>query len=461
MLSLPRLPLLCLALACQIFTPPAHADRVDDLVQREMTRQHIPGLALAVVQHGKVIKQKGYGWANLEHQVPVTPDTVFQSGSLGKQFAAALVQLLVADGKLKLDDFISQHLPDAPKAWEKITVRHLLTHTSGMGEPFEKLDLRKDYSDAELIKLESEFALLSQPGEKWSYSNMGYQVLGILCNRVGGKFYGDQLALRVFAPLGMQAAIISERNLVPHRAAGYDWDKGWKNQQWVSPSNNTTADGSLYLTLRDWVRWDAALYRDKPLSAAQKQQAWTPVTLNDGSSAPYGFGWELSPQNGHRRVGHSGAWQGFTTYIARFPDDQLSVIVLTNAANARPGKIGDAVIGLYLPALAQPPAKPITDSEPDVTKQVRTLLLQLADGSIKPAPFSERLAAELFPALAQQFGTELRELGRLADLALLSRKVDGEHRLYRYRASFPKGNELLDLTFDKAGRIDKIDLIAE
>ena len=184
--TLPALPpsLLCLAMLGQTLSPVAHADQVDDWVKREMARQHIPGLALAVVKNGKVVKQKGYGWANLEHKVSVTPDTVFQSGSIGKQFTAAMVQLLEADGKLGFDDLISKHLPDTPKAWEKITIRHLLTHTSGLADPYQKLDFRKDYTDAELIKLEGEIPLLFEPGEKFSYSNMGYHVLGFLCNRL-------------------------------------------------------------------------------------------------------------------------------------------------------------------------------------------------------------------------------------------------------------------------------------
>lgn len=329
-----------------------HADPVDDFVNSEMNRQHIPGLSLVVVQGGEIVKEKGYGLANIENQVAVTPDTVFQSGSLGKQFTSALVMLLAKDGKLAVDAPISKYLPNTPQSWEAITVRHLLTHTSGLADPYQKLDFRKDYTDDELLKIEGEIPLLFRPGEMWSYSNMGYHVLGFLCNKVGGKFYGDQLRERIFQPIGMNTRIIDERDIVLHRAAGYVNVKGEiKNQEWVSPSLNTTADGSLYLTAHDLALWDLALYGESPLDSSIKQASWTPVKLNDNSTYPYGFGWNLKPFNGHQTIEHGGAWQGFTTFISRFVDDKLTVVVLTNVSGARPGVVAHGVAGLYVPAL--------------------------------------------------------------------------------------------------------------
>ncbi|MBC7454841.1 MAG: beta-lactamase family protein, partial [Massilia sp.] len=214
---MPFRALFLLAFAC---CASAVADPVDQAVLREMKQARIPGVGIVVLQGGKIVKQQGYGLANIEHQVPVTPDTVFQSGSVGKMFTAALVMLLAEDGKLKLDDLVSRHLAHTPKAWEAITIRHLLTHTSGLGDPYARLDFRKDYSDDELIALEATIPMLSAPGERWAYSNMGYHLLGFICNKAGGKFYGDQLRERIFAPLGMSTRIISESDIVPHRAAG-------------------------------------------------------------------------------------------------------------------------------------------------------------------------------------------------------------------------------------------------
>jgi D-alanyl-D-alanine carboxypeptidase len=341
----------------------AHADQLDDIVRAEMERQHIPGASIAMVREGKIIREAGYGLANVELGVPAKPETIYQSGSVGKQFTAALAMLLVEDGRIALDDPISKHLPDVPDAWRKITVRHLLTHTAGLGDPFDKLDLRKDYTDGEILKIAGAMPLRFEPGERWEYSNLGYEVLGFLCSKVGGKFYGDQLRERIFQPAGMTTArMISEKDIIPNRAAGYEWVQGeLKNQSWVSPTFNTTADGSLYVTVRDMAAWDAALYGDKLLRRGSREAIWTPVKLNDGSTHPYGFGWFLSPIGGHRCYSHNGLWQGFTTYIARYVDDKLTVIVLTNQASANPGTISRQIADRYLPALADAVPKPGAD----------------------------------------------------------------------------------------------------
>ncbi len=330
----------------------AWADDFDKLVTAEMRRQHIPGLSIAVVKDGKIIREQGFGLANVEHQVRVTPATIFQSGSIGKQFTSALVMLLVEDGKLKLDEPVAAYLQGIPPSWSTITVRHLLTHTSGLAAFNDTLDYRKDYTDAELLAAITKVPMIGVPGEQSAYSNLAYQVLGILCTRVGGTFYGDQLRERIFKPSGMHTRIISERDIVPHRSAGYDrYDGVLTNQSWVSPSINTTADGSLYLTARDLAHWSMALGGDKVLSATIKNASWTPAKLNNGTVTGYGFGWEVAPVNDHHRVQHSGAWQGFSSHITRFADDKLAVIVLANRSGAKPRLIADKIAAYYIPAL--------------------------------------------------------------------------------------------------------------
>src|SRR2546425_1429373 len=239
----------------------AITSKVDDYIKAEMQRQRIPGLSLAVIKDGRIILAKGYGLANVEHQVPVKPETVFQSGSTGKQFTATAVMMLVEERKLSLDDKITKYFHDAPQSWQNITVRHLLTHTAGTTDYPRDFDFRRDYTEDELLKRAQAIPLAFQPGEKWSYSNLGYVLLGILIHKVSGQFYGDFLQERVFRPLGMTTArIISEADIIPNRAAGYRLVKGeLKNQDWVSPSLNTTADGALYLTVYDMAKWDEAL----------------------------------------------------------------------------------------------------------------------------------------------------------------------------------------------------------
>jgi CubicO group peptidase (beta-lactamase class C family) len=255
------LPLLLL-LSITCFAQDGVSTRIDDYIRAEMDAQKIPGLSLAVIKNGEIVLAKGYGLANVEHQVPVKPETIFQSGSMGKQFTATAVMMLVEEGKLSLDDKITKFFPDSPQAWRNITVRHLLTHTSGLGDYPEDFDLRRDYTEDELVQRIKTVPLAFQPGEKWSYSNLAYVMLGVLIHKVSGKFYGDFLQERVFKPLGMTTTrVISEADIVPNRAAGYRLVNGeLKNQNWVSPTLNTTADGALYLTIYDMAKWDAALY---------------------------------------------------------------------------------------------------------------------------------------------------------------------------------------------------------
>jgi CubicO group peptidase (beta-lactamase class C family) len=344
-------------LVALLASPEPQADpvaAVDAFVRAELTRQRIPGVGVAVVKGGKVLVSRGFGLANVEHQVPATDQTIFQSGSVGKMFTAAAVMLLVEDGKLALSDPIAKFLPGAPPAWNGITVRHLLTHTSGIPDYANSLDLRKDYTEEELAKMAYAMKLGFTPGEKWQYSNTGYLLLGIIIRKASGTFYGDVLAERVFKPLGMTTtAIISEADIVPHRAAGYTLVKGeLKNQSWVSPSLNTSADGSLYLSVRDLVAWDAGVRAGRVLKAASWASVFEPVRLNDGKTHGYGFGWVVGVRGGQPAYQHGGSWQGFKTHYARFDRGDVSVIALANLTQADTTKIVDGIAALIDPALA-------------------------------------------------------------------------------------------------------------
>lgn len=342
---------------------PAHAqwEAVDEFVRAEMVRQRVPGLSIAIVRNGQIVRAQGYGVANIEHGVPATPATIYQSGSVGKQFTSTLVMMLVAEGKLSLDDRLLKFFPKGPAAWRDVTIRQMLSHTSGISEAFyAKVDLTREYADSTLVRMIGEAPLDFVPGAKWKYSNPAYILLGIIAGQLGGKFYGDQLHERIFTPLGMSTTrIITESAIVPNRAAGYELQDGaLRNQAWVSPRFNTTADGSLYLTVLDLAKWDAALYGDRVLPQATLAQMWTPIRLNDGTTHPYGFGWALGEVNGHRIVQHGGAWQGFKTFIARYVNDGLTVITLMNLGDADPGAFAHGIAGVIEPALKPVPAKP-------------------------------------------------------------------------------------------------------
>ena len=327
-------------------------DSVGDYVRSEMQTQHIPGLSLLVSKGGQIVRAEGFGLANVELQAPVKADTVFQSGSVGKQFTATAVMMLVEEGKVALDDPLTKYFPDAPASWKEVTVRQLLSHTAGFTDYPEKFDFRKDWTEDELLKMVEGVPLAYPPGTKWDYSNLGYLTLGILIHRVTGEFYGDFLQQRIFQPLGMQTTrIISEADIVPNRAAGYRLVKGeLKNQEWVAPMVNTTADGSLYFSVLDLAKWDAALYGEKLLKRSSFDLMWTPAKLKDGvpNKDGYGFGWFIENRRGHRVVSHDGAWQGFQTTIARYVDDHLTVVVLTNLEEGKPWEIAEHVADMYL-----------------------------------------------------------------------------------------------------------------
>jgi CubicO group peptidase (beta-lactamase class C family) len=334
--------------------PLATADRVSDFVNEYSKKKEIPGCAVMIQHDGKTVICQGYGVANIEHGVRVIPQTVFQSGSVGKQFTAMAVMILIEEKKLALEDPISKYL-DVPKNWSAIRVRHLLTHTSGLGDYPESFSLQRDHTEDQLLKMITAQPLDFAAGDKWSYSNLGYVTLGILIHKVSGQFWGDFLQQRVFAPLGMKhTGAISEADIIPNRAAGYVLKNGeLKNQQWVSPTVNNTADGSLYFTVEDLAKWDEALGTQKLISRASSEQMWTTVKLNNGTTAPYGFGWRIAKSDsGHPIIEHGGAWQGFASYIARYPDDRLSVAVLCNRAGASTSYIAKCIAGFFVSTLA-------------------------------------------------------------------------------------------------------------
>lgn len=412
-------------------------ERIDTFVRAEMARQKVPGVGIGIVKQGKVFLARGYGFANLEHQVPVGPETLFQSGSLGKQFTAMAVMLQVEAGKLSLEDPLKKFFPDAPASWGSITVRHLLNHTSGLPDLEGKLDYRKDYSDEELARyayaLQPEFT----PGSRWSYSNTGYVLLGILVKRVAGTFYGDVLRERVFKPSGMTTArIISEDDIIPHRAAGYRLVNGeLKNQEWVAPSLNTTADGSLYVSVRDMIAWDAAVQAHAILKPESWKEILSPARLNSGAPYPYGFGWQIDERNGKPLHRHGGGWQGFTTYFARYLGDSLSIIVLTNSGTENPGAFAEGIAALMNPALAPPVPKPIEDKEPRVTARLAALLDKVRERGLTPADFAYARAG-FFPDQAKAYQEKLRTLGPAGPLVLVERMTRGDDRVYTYEVAF-------------------------
>lgn len=328
----------------------ATANKVDDYVKSEMQKQRIPSVSLAVVKDGKIIKAAGYGLANVELNVSARPETVYKIASVSKQFIATGIMLLVEDGKISLDEKISKFLEGTPDAWKDITVRHLLTHTSGIVREAPGFDSFKIQSDADVIKTAYPLQLRFAPGEKWEYCNVGYFALAEIIRKVTGKPWSSFLSERVFAPLEMNATRpTSATDVIQNRADGYAWeDNKLQNDGFLLALRPS---GAFLSTVFDLAKWDAALYTNKILKQSFQEQMWTPVKLNDGAEYSYGFGWELSKVGSHKLVHHGGSLGGFRSEFARFIDDKLTIIILANGNNAKPYLIALGVAALYIPNL--------------------------------------------------------------------------------------------------------------
>ena len=443
-------------LASSLFAQGAVERAVDDFIKSDMERQKIPGVSIAVVKDGKPVIVKGYGFADLEHQVPVKPETMFQSGSIGKQFTATAVMMLVEDGKIDLDEKIAKYLSEVPESWRGITVRHLLTHTSGLTDYPPDLDFRRDYTETELLKIAGRVPLAFGPGDGWEYSNLGYMTLGVLIGKVTGKFYGEYLRERIFVPLNMKTArIISESDIVPNRASGYRLVNGEiKNQEWVSPSINTTADGSLYLSVLDLIKWDESLTKRSLLRPESYDLIWKPTQLKSGKWTSYGFGWSLKSVNGRRLVEHGGAWQGFRSFISRYVDDGLSVIVLANSSNANPQRLAHGVAELVDPAVRM---RPSVDADPRLSTELRQLFESVLRGKADRDRFSPDVQKSLFER-EDRLLNHLKKIGPILSFDLMRAESPGA---YSYQVQFGSMTILLEIIREKDGKISRFEMHPE
>lgn len=411
---------------------------IDQLVKSEMTRQRIPGLEVGVYSRGRVLLAKGYGLADVELDVPVTPETLMQSGSVGKQFVSAAIMMLVEEHKLALDDSITKYFPDAPASWKPVLIKNLLSHTSGLSEyesdertgPKGPFYLRLDFTEDQLLKKIYALPIEWAPGAKWAYRNTNYVVLGILIHKITGERYDQFLHDRIFEPLEMTSTrLISDRDIIKNRSSGYEIDDAGqlKNQEWVSPTFNSTADGALYFNVLDLAKWDAALYTTRLLKQASLDRIWTVYPLNDGKPNPghYGFGWVITQFHGHKLIEHGGAWQGFTCDISRYPDDSLSVVVLTNldAGHSSPDVIAHVVAGLVEPALMPAKLTAMADNDPAVATDVRKLLDEIVAGADIRGQVTAELGAVVTPEAVKGVQHFLTAVWPGGTLTLVRREV--------------------------------------
>lgn len=418
-----------------------------------MYHEQIPGLALAVIKDGKILKLGTYGFADVDSKIPITTNTVFRIGSLSKQFIATAVMMLVEEGKIGLDDPVSKYLDGTPKSWQKITIRHLLTHTSGIPD-FNNEDIRVqdgpgDY-DHRVLNALAKRRLHFAPGEEWRYSNSNYHLLGMIIQEITGEPYADFLSERIFKPLGMARTTIYDiGGTYPELASGYRWENGLQR---TGAPGGITAGGSILSTISDMAKWDAALYTTNLLKKSSLQQMWTPVRLNDGMTWRYGFGWGVGRINNHLYLSHTGNILGFSSAIDRAADDQITVIVLDNRffSYEAAGRLVQKIARIYL--WKGPDYQPIPDNESKVTERVRKLNDREDRGKLSPKDFNLAVWAELSP-WRRQMQDDRKNFGPALSLTLVDRTNEPLGRSYRYRVQYKFGTILLHVVIDENDKI--------
>jgi CubicO group peptidase (beta-lactamase class C family) len=341
-----RRRLLSASLACCLVSTAASADPIDDYIRAQMRAFHLPGVAFAIVENGRLVRTAGFGVADLARQTPATPDTVFKIGSVSKQFIATGIMLLAQDGRLNVNDPLSRYLEGTPEAWKAITIRHLLTHTGGLVRESPAFDPMKASADRDVVSALYALPLRFPPGSKWEYSNAGYYALAEIVTRTSGTPWTEFLHERVFAPAGMRVtAPTNVTPTLPNRALGYTGnDNQQRAPEWVA----LRPSGAFLSTVGDLARWDALLDTDRILTEASRREMWTPVRLSDGTTYPYGFGWHAETRDGRRVVWHGGGLPGFTSYFGRWLDERVTVILLTNGDDVDVAAVASGLANLYL-----------------------------------------------------------------------------------------------------------------
>jgi CubicO group peptidase (beta-lactamase class C family) len=350
--------MMCLTLIC-LGQPIAASDTLEsriDAVFADLDSTHSPGCAAAVYKNGEIFYTNGYGMANLEHGVPITPKTVFDIGSTSKQFTAAAAALLALDGKLSLDDDIRKFIPEMPSYDRTITVRHLIHHTSGVRDygillALSGIDDHNFFTYAELVDLSARQKNLNfLPGDDHLYSNSGYILLAVIVERVSGMTFGEFVTQRIFEPLGMKSTLVYEDRdrIVPHRATGYSWGEDGEARIDHYWNFALAGDGQVLTTVEDLLHWDDNFYRPEVGGDEFIEMMLTRGVFTDGTEMPYALGLYHGDYRGVKTVHHGGAWGGFRAQFVRVPEHRLSTVVLCNLGSSSPDDRAHRILDIVL-----------------------------------------------------------------------------------------------------------------
>ncbi len=424
-----------------VFTVFAQSDAVDKFVQTQLAEQNVPGVAVAVIKNGKIVKIKGYGLASVEFQVPATDQSIFEIGSVSKQITAAAIMLLVEDGKVELDEKISKYLPETPDAWKDVTVRNLLNHTSGIPS-YTRLggfELHKRYKVADFIKELSKHPLDFETGSQYRYNNSGYSLLGYIIESASGKTYWDFLSERIYQPLGMNSTANRDPQfVVRNRVTGYEWENGRLTGR-DGVLTDLFSAGAIISSVADMAKWNLALRGDKLLKQTSKDEMWKPGTLNDGEKLRYGLGWNISEFRGQKLFSHGGQTAGFAANNSLYVDSDLQIIVLSNLGTQGLGSsIARGIAKIYIPSISLKALKVKPDENPPVTAKFKTAFENILKENFDTETLTDNLIKTLSTERSKANFKRINSFGKIRKFELVETENTDGKTIYRYRVEMPK-----------------------
>lgn len=402
-------------------TQGAKRDALDRYIEADSKARHIPAVVFGVFKNGKMLRSGAYGYVDLERRVRATTDTVFEIGSVSKQFTATLILKLMEEGKLSLDDPIGKFVKALPTEWQQIKLRNLLNHTSGVPdieEIFGYESYRKQFTVAEIIQVANSRPMPFAPGAKSQYSNTNYYLLGLAVQTIERRTYSESLQERIFKPLGMPHTRESDPwAIIPNRAAGYMLTEQDElvNRDPMQPTACLGA-GTIVSTIADMAKWDAAINQHKILSKKSQDLMWVPAKLNDGTTTGLGLGWFISPWNGHPSVEHSGGTAGFSCDYRRFHDYGLSFMVFSNLYGIGVGNYGIRAVDTLQPGISYLTSPVLKADDSRVRTNFLAGMKDLASGAAS-SPHITPGMMERYNAISRaDWKTRLKELVRFEPL---------------------------------------------
>lgn len=445
--------------------PAVRRAAVDSAVTAVMQRDHVPAISIGIARNGTMLYARGYGYRDLPNTIAADSGTIYEIGSITKQFTAALILQLLHDGKLSLDDPLSKYVANYPAA-DRVTLRQLLDQVSGIPDYTQQLDflsyVDQDLTPAQIVAKVSALPLEFSPGSKWEYSNTNYVLLGMTIEKITGQSYADALQARLLGPLHLSStSYTNPAAATADRAFGYSWYGTYSVL--ARPSSRTIpfSAGALSSTVFDLIAWDTALFSNRVLPPELTKLMMTPGTLTDGTPTDYGFGLQLSRFYGRLAVMHGGGIFGFSSFNIVFPDTKLQIAILGNSDTF----VSAEALAKSIAAIIEPPSdrqleatqfRPAQNEDPKITAALTTILSQIESGAITRAAFDASFNAAVSDA---QFAAAERYISLLGTPKLFEfaeKRIVAGLPVYKYRITYPSARVFVFFGYGADGKISTL-----